>query len=147
MKLRTVRAEPITAGVGLREEAVAPPVGARFADLQIQRDVDRASTGPALPQRAAGIRRPARSCSDRFCGRPAAQPPTLPQRIVILAMVNPEDERVTSQPEYTLSKPSNCPNHRDHITTSQALPDPMRRSSAIRGRRSGAVPEPGPARG
>ena len=32
------------------------PVGARLADLQIQRDIDRASTGPALPQRAARIR-------------------------------------------------------------------------------------------
>ena len=32
------------------------PVDARFADLQIQHNVDRASTGPALPQRPPWIR-------------------------------------------------------------------------------------------
>jgi hypothetical protein len=32
-------------------------------------------------------------------------------------MINPEDEGVTSQAEYTLSKPSNCPNDRDHFTS------------------------------
>ena len=38
--------------------------GARLADLQIQRDVDRASPGRALPQRPVGVRCTVRSCGD-----------------------------------------------------------------------------------
>ena len=52
----------------------------------------------------------------RPCLRRGREIPTLPQRIVILAIINREDEGVTSQPGYTLSKPSNCPNNRDHFS-------------------------------
>ena len=55
----------------------------------------------------------------RPCLRWGRETPTLPQRIVILAMINPEDESVSSQPEYTVAKPSNCPNNRDHVTALQ----------------------------
>ena len=43
--------------------------GARLADLQIQRDVDRASPGRALPQRPVGIRCTVRACGDAFRNR------------------------------------------------------------------------------
>ena len=37
-----------------------------------------------------------------------------PTAIVILAIIKREDEGVTSQPEYTFSKPSNCPHPASH---------------------------------
>ena len=46
--------------------------------------------------------------------RRGRETPTLPQPIVILAMIDPEDEGVTSQPGSTLSEPSNRPDNRDH---------------------------------
>ena len=131
MKLRTVRAESITAGVVLREEAVAPPVFRRSGHCM-------SGAVTASPRRAVevpGLWTPGRRRAEsegRRGGRPQAlgslagdrcrsslrwgrETPTLPHRIVIFVMINPEDEGVTSQPEYTLPKPSNCPNYRDHF--------------------------------
>ena len=54
------------------------------------------------------------------CLHPGREIPTLPQRIVSLTMINREHEGVTSQPGYTLAKPSNCPNDRDHLNPRSA---------------------------
>ena len=136
MKRRTVRAESITAGVVLREEAVAPPVFRRSGHCMSGPVAESLRRAVEVPGLWTPGRRRAES-EGRRGGRPQAlgslagdrcrpclrwgrETPTLPQRIVILAMINPEDEGVTSQPEYTLSKPSNCPNHRDHFTFQSA---------------------------
>ena len=37
-----------------------------------------------------------------------------------------DDEDVISEPEYTLTKPSSCPNDRDHLTRTGDLPDMYR---------------------
>ena len=132
MKRRTVRAESITAGVVLREEAGAPPVFRRSGHCMSGPVAESLRRAVEVPGLWTPGRRRAES-EGRRGGRPQAlgslagercrpclrwgrETLTLPQRIVILAMINPEDEGVTSQPEYTLSKPSNCPNHRDHFS-------------------------------
>lgn len=127
-----VRPESITAAVVLREKAVAPPalrrrglcmIGAVTASVRRavkvpgpwtpgRRRADSEGRRDGRPQ-ALGSLAGDRRC--RPCLRSGRETPTLPQRIGILAMINPEDEGVTSQPEYTLSKPSNCPNNRDHF--------------------------------
>ncbi len=131
VSIRTVRSASITAGVVLREEAVAPPVFRRSGHrmIAITEFPRRAVAVPGLwtpGQRRAESegRRGGRPqalgslAGDRCrpCLRWGRETPTLPQRIVILAMISPEEEGVTSQPEYTLSKPSSCPNNRDHFT-------------------------------
>ena len=68
--------------------------------------------GEAGAHRPLEISRPIAAAHACAAGR---EIPTLPQRIVILAMIKREHEGVTSQPGYTLSKPSNCPNNRDHF--------------------------------
>ena len=128
MSIRTVRPASITAGVVLREEAVAPPVF-RSSGHRMSAAVTALRPAVEVPGLWTPGRRRAES-EGRRGGRPQAlgslagdrcrpclrwgrETPTLPQRIVILAMINPEEEGVTSQPEYTLSKPSSCPNNRD----------------------------------
>ncbi len=49
------------------------------------------------------------------CLRRGREIPTFPQRTVILPIINRANEGVPSQPEYTLAKPSNCPNNRDDV--------------------------------
>ena len=131
MSIRTTRPESIAAGIIRREQLVAL--------LVLRRSDPRKSGGVIASVRHAvevpGLWTPGRRCAEsegRRGGRPQAlgnlagdrcrpclrrgrEIPTLPQRIVILAMINREHEGVTSQPGYTLAKPSNCPNNRDHF--------------------------------
>ncbi len=140
MSIRTPQRGPTSAGIvpGIvpREQVVAPPV---------RRGSGHRMTGAltASPRRAVevpGLWTPGRRRAEsegRRGGRPQALGnfagdrcrPCLrrgprnshtPTAIVILAMINREDEGVTSQPGYTLSKPSNCPNNRDHFKRTSA---------------------------
>ena len=132
MSIRTSPRGPVSAGIVPRERVVAPPVRRRSG---------HSMTGavPASPRRAVevpGLWTPGRRRAEsegRRGGRPQAlgnlagdrcrpclrrgpRDSHTPTALVILAMIKREHEGVTSQPGYTLSKPSNCPNNRDHFT-------------------------------
>ena len=132
MSIRTARPGPTTAGVVLREQVVALAVLGR----SVHRMTGAVTASPRHAVEVPGLWTPGRRRAEsegRRGGRPQAvgnlagdryQPclrrgreiSTLPQRIVILVIINLEDEGVTSQPGYTLAKPSNCPNNRDHFS-------------------------------
>ena len=143
MSIRTPRSEPITAGV-LREQVVA------LSDLcgSGHRMTGAVAASPRRAVEVPGLWTPGRrraGSEGRRGGRPQALGnlagdrcrPSLrrgprdshtPTAVIILDMINREDEGVTSQPRYTLSKPSNCPNNRDHFKELvQLLPEPLRR--------------------
>ncbi len=131
MSIRTPPRGPTSVGIVPRVRAVAPPV---------RRGSGHCMTGAvtASPRRAVEVpglwtpgrrraesegRRGGRSqalgnlAGDRCrpCLRLGPRDSRTPTAIVILAMIQREHEGVTSQPGYTLSKPSNCPNNRDHF--------------------------------
>ena len=133
MSIRAARPGPIAAGVLLREQVVVLAVLRRSGHCMTGAVTVFVRHAVEVPDLWTPGRRRAES-EGRRGGRPHAlgnlagercrpclrrgrEIPTLPQRIVILAMINREDEGVTSQPGYTLSKPSNCPNHRDHFSS------------------------------
>jgi len=120
VSIRTTRPESLAAGIIRREQLVAL--------LVLRRSDPRKSGGVIASVRHAvevpGLWTPGRRCAEsegRRGGRPQAlgnlagdrcrpclrrgrEIPTLPQRIVILAMINREHEGVTSQPGYTLGQ-------------------------------------------
>ena len=121
VSIRTVRPASIAAGVVLREEAVAPPVFRRSGHRMtaITEPLRRAVEVPGLW--TPGRRRA--ESEGRRGGRPQAlgslagdrcrpclrwgrETPTLPQRIVILAMINPDRSPRAVQTTETTSDPT-----------------------------------------
>ena len=132
MSIRTVRRGPNSAGIVRREQVVAPLVLRRSDHRRrgaVTTSMRHAVEVPGLwtPGRRRAASEARRGGRPQALGNLAGEPsrpclnrcreiPTLPQRIVSLAMIN-RQEGLTSQPGYTLAKPSNCPNDRDHLSS------------------------------
>ena len=114
---------------------------------QTDRAVDEADgTGLAASRRATPDRqsRQARRCIVRQSPRRFRPLPRTPSRglaaalrglthedlIIIYDQIQTDDEGMVSQPEYTLAKPSNGPNDRDHLSRALAARTERRRPAA-----------------
>ncbi len=109
MSIRTLRPESIMPGIVLRKEAGAPPVFRRSGHRMIRAVTESLRLAGEMPGRWTFGRRRAESeggpggrpqilgsfAGDRCrpCRRWGRKTPTLPQRIVILAMINRERRR------------------------------------------------------